>query len=55
MIQRNDDHDIRGTRDELDSQSADACANDEFATERVGPAAGDDADAFWRDALDHIN
>ena len=55
MIQRNNDDDIRGTRDELDSRSADARANDDCATERAAAAAGDDADAFWRDALDHIN
>ncbi len=55
MIEGNDDNDIRGTHDELDSRSPDARASDDRARGRVAPAAGDDADAFWRDALDHVN
>ena len=46
MIQRNDDdYDFKTTHAETDSAHADAPASD----------ADDVADAFWRDALDHIN
>lgn len=46
MIQRNDDDDdFQATHAEADPAFADAPASE----------ANDVADAFWRDALDHIN
>ena len=55
MIQRNDDDDFQAMHAEPDSEHADAPASDELASRRAAREADDIADAFWKDALGHIN